>query len=76
MAKMEKIHVDVTPHIAAVAQPGDTVLIGVNRTLTDEELEEFRERFADFSDVTGVHVALAENATSMVVIKGDQADRS
>lgn len=71
MAKMEEIHVDVRPHIATIARPGDTVLIGVNRTLSDVELEEFREQFTDFTDETGVHVVLAENVCSMVVIKGE-----
>lgn len=55
--------------VAAVAEPGDTILIGFDRTLEDEDLESLREGFEGFTEVTGVHVAYVEHATSMVVAR-------
>jgi hypothetical protein len=74
MAKMETIHVDVKPHIAAVARPGDTVLIGFNRALSDNELDQLREDFEGFSETTGVHIVFVEQVSSMVVAKGPERD--
>jgi len=74
MAKMETIHVDVKPHIAAVARPGDTVLIGFNRALSDSELDQLREDFEGFSETTGVHIVFVEQVSSMVVAKGPERD--
>ncbi len=65
-----KIKVDVVPAIAALAEPGDTILIGFDRTLSDGELERLREDFQDFTKETGVHIGFVEHATSMVVAKG------
>lgn len=61
-------------HISAVAQPGDTVLIGFDRTLTDDELADLREQFEKFLDTTKVHLAFVEHVTSMVVVKGPERD--
>jgi len=58
--------------LAAVAQPGDTILIGIDRMLTDEELDELREGFKDFMETTGVYIAFVEHVTSMVVVKGER----
>lgn len=72
MAKMETIHVDVRPHIAASARPGDTVVVGFNRTLTDEELDELYAQFNGFTETTGIHVAIVEDVSSMVVLRGPE----
>jgi hypothetical protein len=69
MAKVEPLHIDIRPHIAAVARPGDTVLIGFNRELDDLELAGLAEDFSNFTDQTGVHIATLENVSSMVVIR-------
>lgn len=69
-----RINVDVSPQIAALARPGDTILIGFDRTLTDEELDDLREGFQDFTETTGVHIAFVEHTTSMVVARTDEAD--
>jgi hypothetical protein len=67
-----KINVDVLPVIAAAAKPGDTIMIGFDRTLTDQELEDLREGFAGFTATTGVHIAFIEHATSMVVVEAER----
>lgn len=59
--------------VAAVARPGDTILIGFDRTLTDDELDELREGFENFTETTGVHIGFVEHATSMAVARrGDE----
>lgn len=63
--------IEFSPHIAAVAKPGDTIMIGFDRTLTDGELEDLREGFKGFTEKTGIHVAFVEHATSMVVARPD-----
>lgn len=63
---------DVT--IAALARPGDTILIGFDRSLTDEELDDLREDFQDFTSTTGVHIGFVEHVTSMVVARPDDSD--
>ena len=61
--------------LAALARPGDTVLIGFDRTLTDEEFEDLREGFEGFTATTGVHIAFVEHAVSMVVARpGEEGD--
>lgn len=67
-----KVNVDITPQIAAVARPGDTILIAFDRTLTDDELEQLREDFTGFTDTTDVHIAFVEHVTSMVVVRPDE----
>lgn len=67
-----KINVTIDPQWAAFAQPGDTIMIGFDRSLTDEELDQLREGFEHFTETTGVHIGFVEHATSMVVAKGER----
>lgn len=69
MAKTETLHIDVRPHIAAVARPGDTVLIGFNSQLDDESLSYIDEQFREWSEQTGVKVALIADIAQMVVVR-------
>jgi hypothetical protein len=69
MAKTETLHIDVRPHIAAVARPGDTVLIGFNTQLDDESLSYIDEQFREWSEQTGVKVALIADIAQMVVVQ-------
>lgn len=73
MAENGELKIDILPQIAAVARPGDTILIGFDRSMTDDELIELRESFKGFTEVTGVHVGYIEHATSMVVCQGHNA---
>ena len=73
MAKMETVHVDVRPHIAAVAKPGDTVLIGFAHNLTDDEIEALDESFRPLID-QGIKIGFVDQVTSMVVVKGPELD--
>lgn len=74
MAQETELKVKVTPEgwipdIAAIARPGDTLMVAFNRTLTDAELDELREAFEGFTDTTGVHVGFIEQASAMVVVR-------
>lgn len=71
MAKMETIHVDVRPHIAAVARPGDTVLIGFSHSLTDEDIDALDESFKPLIE-QGIKVGFMDQVTSMVVFRPDE----
>lgn len=64
------VNVDVRPHIAAVASPGDTVLIGFAHSLTDAEIEEIEGHFRPLID-QGIKVGFLDQVTSMVVVKGE-----
>ena len=59
---------------AAVARPGDTIMMAFDRTLTDEELDELHQAFEDFTKTTGVHIAFVEHVTAMVVVKDGGSD--
>ena len=69
-----RLSIDITPKIAALARPGDTILIGFDRTLSDEELDDLCEGFQDFTETTGVHIAFVEHATSMAVARPEGTD--
>ena len=70
---VELIQAEALPvTLAAVARPGDTVLIGFDRTLSDEELEELREGFQDFTQATGDHIGFVEHASAMTVARPEE----
>lgn len=71
MARTETLHIDVRPHIAAVARPGDTVLIGFAHQLTDEDIEALDESFRPLMDL-GLKIGFMDNVTSMVVFRPDE----
>ena len=53
---------DLSVPLSAVARPGDTVLIG----LRDRNMI---ENFKEFTETTGIHIALVEGATSMLIAR-------
>lgn len=57
--------------LAAVARPGDTVLIGFAHSLTDEDIEALDESFRPLID-QGIKVGFMDNVTSMVVFRPDE----
>jgi len=73
MAKTETIHVDIRPHIAAVARPGDTVLIGFAHSLTDEDIDALEESFRPLIE-QGIKVGFMDQVTSVVVFRPDEDD--
>lgn len=61
--------------IAAIAQPGDTVLIGFADPLDQEEIESLDEAFEPLRR-TGVEIGFTDGVSSMVVIRpGDGVAR-
>lgn len=61
--------------IAAVARPGDTVLIGFSRDLTDEDIEVLGELFRPLIG-QGIKVGYVDQVTSMVVVRPGEVDYS
>lgn len=59
--------------LAAVARPGDTVVIGFSRPLEEEEVQWMEESFRPLID-RGIQVAFADQVSSMVIIRPDDED--
>ena len=59
----------------AVARPGDTVIVALSERMSDEELDDFREDFEGFLAATGVHLAIVENVSQMLIVRpGDDIE--
>lgn len=55
--------------IAAVARPGDTVIIGYNEPLTPEVADEMAAHWDALMEGTGVKVHFTDDVNSMVVMR-------
>lgn len=66
---MRRKKVDPLIGSAATASPGDTLIVGFDRAISDDEYEEFQSRFRPLID-QGVKVFLVEHCTSLAVVKG------
>lgn len=60
-------------YLAAVASPGDTVLIGFAHELTNDDIEALDEDFKPLTE-QGIKIGFMDNVTSMVVVKGGESD--
>lgn len=59
--------------IAAIARPGDTVILAFHGYLTDEDIEELNESFRPLKE-KGVEVAFTDQVASIVVVRPDSED--
>lgn len=59
--------------LAAVARPGDTLLVGFAHNLTDEDIEALDESFRPLID-QGIKVGFMDQVTSMVVFRPEEDD--
>lgn len=64
------VDVDARYYVAAVARPGDTVLIGFSHSLTDEEIDALDESFKPIIK-QGIKIGFMDQVTSMVVVRPD-----
>ena len=62
-----------TVHIAAIARPGDTVLIGFTHELSDEEIEAIDENFRPLAE-QGIKIGFLDQVTSMVVVRDEEGN--
>lgn len=69
----QTVHIDVRPHIAAVARPGDTVLIGFAHELDDAEIAAIDENFRPLAE-QGIKIGFLDQVTSMVVVRGEEGE--
>lgn len=60
---------------AAVARPGDTLLITLRDRLSDDELDEMYASLQGFFAETGVHIALLEGVEMVTVVRPEPAER-
>ena len=58
-------------YLAALARPGDTVVIAYNGVLDEEEIAGLEEFWTGATFDSGVNVHFTDNVASMVVIKGE-----
>lgn len=56
--------------LAAVARPGDTILVGFSRELKDEDIEALDESFQPLVE-KGIQVGYMDLVSSMVVTRPD-----
>lgn len=54
--------------VAAVARPGDTVIIGFFRPLNDEEVEWMEDSFRPLTEA-GIKIAFADQVSSILVAR-------
>jgi hypothetical protein len=59
--------------LAAVARPGDTIIIGFNYALADDDIEALAESFAPLRD-KGIEVAFADHVQTLVIARPDDED--
>lgn len=71
MARSRRAESPVT--LAAFVRPGDTLIIGFARTLTDQEFMDMKENWKPLTD-QGIKVAFAEGVTSMTVFRPEMED--
>jgi hypothetical protein len=55
-------------YLAAVAKPGDTILIGFAHELYEEDIEALDRDFKPLTE-QGIKVGFMDNVTSMVVVR-------
>lgn len=58
--------------LAAVARPGDTVIIGLTDVLTDEEHQALVEQWAPIREELGIKIALMEGVSSIVIARPEE----
>jgi hypothetical protein len=60
--------IDQPVALAALARPGDTILIGFAHNLTDDDIEAMDENFKPLVE-QGIKIGFLDQVTSMVVIR-------
>jgi hypothetical protein len=55
--------------VAAVAKPGDTILVGYDHRLDEEEFEEMTTRLRAVGDELGIRFGVIEGASSVIVVR-------
>lgn len=67
--------VDIWPCVAAVARPGDTVLIGFSRSLTDEDIEALDDSFKPLTE-QGIKIGYMDQSPRWWSSGGSRMPRS
>jgi hypothetical protein len=56
---------------AAIAKPGDTILIGYDHRLSDGEFTEMTDRLRSMGEELGVQFGVIEGASSVTVVRSE-----
>lgn len=59
--------------LAAIARPGDTIVVGFGSRLSDDDVADILENWKPLTD-KGIWIAFADNVTSMTVIRPEGDD--
>lgn len=57
--------------VAAIARPGDTILVGYDHRLSDEEFQEMTSRLRTIGDDLGIRFGVIEGASSVIVVRSE-----
>lgn len=70
LGKLGPIKIDTTVKVeaAAVARPGDTLVVGIAQRMSDDDYTVLYEQFQPLINL-GIKVAIADGVTAMVVIR-------
>lgn len=71
--KVERIGDALRDSVAAVARPGDTVMLAFGRELTDEDIDILTEGFQSLAE-RGIEVAFTDQVESVAVLRADSDD--
>lgn len=61
---------------AAVAKPGDTILIGFDRLMDDDEFNAMKDCLRPLKEQLGIQIGLIEGASSMIVVRPEVGGES
>lgn len=67
-AEVKRLGETLRDSMAAVARPGDTVLLAFNRELTDEDIELLTESFQELKE-RGIEVGFTDQVAEIVVAR-------
>lgn len=61
--------------LAAIAKPGDTIMVGMDIVVSDEEYQLLLERYRPLLE-SGIQVFLVEHCTALTVVRSEVSDGS
>lgn len=71
--KVERIGEALRDSVAAIARPGDIVMLAFGRELTDEDIDILTEGFRPLKE-RGIEVAFTDQVESITVLRPDSDD--
>jgi hypothetical protein len=60
--------------LAAIAKPGDTILVGYDHRLSDKKFQEMTDRLRSIGEELGVQFGVIEGASSVTIVRPEVSD--